>query len=118
MKRTPLKRRGKKTKEWDRIRRVLKGRFEDAGLTFCEFGYPQCMNDDGLTFCHYDKRRFLSPDELWIVALGCIRCHNRIEILKRENMKIEVLAAIGRRRLLGNYTGVNRWRMVHLNDQK
>lgn len=97
LKRTPLKRAGRKTKEWDHIRAVLKKRFRAAGITTCEIREPGCFGDNGLGFLHYDKRRFLTPAELWIVALGCAHCHDIYELKPRPEMKKAVLKIIAAR---------------------
>ncbi len=89
--------RGKKTREWDRVRAKLKIRFEAAGITRCEFGYDGCWRSNGLSFAHYDKRRFLSAAELEIAALACASCHPKLEILPRKVMKAEVCRVIRER---------------------
>lgn len=93
-----LKRAGRKTLEWQAIRRVLRNRFARAGITRCEIHVsPDCMNDNCLGFLHYDKRRFLTPEELWIVALGCAPCHDVYELLPRPEMKRRIQAIIAAR---------------------
>ncbi len=88
---------GKRTREWDRIRAKLKPRFEAAGITRCEFGYDGCWRFNGLSFAHFDKRRFLSTQELEIAALACASCHPKLEILPRKVMKAIVLRVIANR---------------------
>lgn len=95
--RTPLKRAGKKVKEWESIRRVLVKRFKAAGITECEVREPGCWSDNGLGFLHYDKRRFLTPAELWIVLLGCNHCHDIYELKPRPEMKKAVLKIVAAR---------------------
>lgn len=79
MKRSWIKRAGKKTKEWDAARKILKGKFQRARITTCELGYAKCMHDSFLSFAHAKKRRFLKPDELQEVILCCQPCHQIIE---------------------------------------
>lgn len=63
MKRTPFQRKvalrrvGKKTAEWDRVRAKLKPRFARAGIVRCEVMLPGCWRDNGLGFAHSKKRR-------------------------------------------------------------
>lgn len=93
--RTPLKRAGRKTKEWDRIRAVLKKRFKAAGIMSCEVGRPGCWRTESLGFAHMDKRRFLTEAELWIAILACSPvCHDWLEKLPRTKMKKAVLKII------------------------
>lgn len=89
-----MKRVGKRTAEWERVRAILKKRFADAGITRCELEIRGCWGDNGLGFCHVDKRRFLTPDELWIVVLGCNACHDKIERLPRYSMRAYIETVI------------------------
>jgi len=89
---------GKRTNEWTRRRAKLKVRFERAGITRCEVGYPGCQGDYGLSFAHYDKRRFLRGDQLDITVLACIfNCHKKLEAMPRTAMKCEVMRIISER---------------------
>lgn len=84
---TPMKRRGKKTLEWDKARAELKKEFMEMGVTTCEFRGRECMHNDGLTFAHRAKRRFITtPAELRRVALLCYVCHQAIEGLGHKPM--------------------------------
>ncbi len=88
IKRSPIKRSGKKTKEWDRVRAKLKIRFERAGITTCELGYEGCWRDNGLGFAHAVKRRFIAtPEELEITILACWVCHDVIECKSHIEMR-------------------------------
>lgn len=97
MKRTPLKRLGKKGLAWEKIRRDLKARFQRAGITTCELQWPACWNDNGLGFAHAKKRRNLKAGELSVVALLCNGCHEAIEILPEHEMERLVMAVIAGR---------------------
>jgi hypothetical protein len=84
----PLNRRGKKTREWESVRRELKKRFAAVGITTCEIRLPQCWRDYGLTFAHGMKRDNLRGDELRkLVVLGCIPCHTAAEGMKESDMR-------------------------------
>lgn len=94
MKRTPLKRIGKKGKAWNNTRRKLKTIFEQMGITFCE----KCGSDFGLSFAHSKKRRFiLDQSELEEVALLCIKCHSEIEVLPHSEMYSAISNIINKR---------------------
>ena len=86
---------GKRTRDWERRRAKLKVRFERVGITYCEFGYDGCSGESALSFAHPDKRRFLSGDQLDVVALACIfNCHKKLELMPRDKMKTEVMRVI------------------------
>ena len=80
MKRSPLKRLGKKGLAWEKVRRELKVKFQRAGITTCEIRGHGCWYDNGLGFAHAKKRRNLGPGELSVVALACCVCHDRIDV--------------------------------------
>jgi len=89
---------GKKTLEWERLKPKLKRAFEAAGITRCEFQYDGCWNDNALSFAHVDKRRYLKPDEITVVALACIfNCHAILERMPREQMRAAVENVIEKR---------------------
>lgn len=92
-----MKRRGKRTAEWENIRRKLKVRFERVGITTCEIKYPQCWRNDGLSFVHTRKRRFLKGKELERCALGCAACHTAVEGLPHAEMEAVVENIIANR---------------------
>lgn len=97
MKRTPLKRLGKKGHEWEKVRRQIKPKFERAGITTCELELPGCWFDNGLTFAHAKKRRNLGPGELSVVALACCHCHDHIEAMPESEMGRIVMETIAKR---------------------
>jgi len=88
---------GRRTRQWEKIRRALKIRFERVGITRYEFNMDGCWRDNGLSFAHADKRRFLSDDDLWVAALACASCHDKLERRPRATMRELVEAAIKRR---------------------
>lgn len=81
--RKPAFKKGPKTKQWDSDRAKLKVVFERAGITRCELQISSdCKRDDFLGFCHSKKRRFvLTQADREEVCLGCVVCHDAIEIL-------------------------------------
>lgn len=87
MKRTAMRRGGKKTAEWDAVKKELKQEFLDYGITHCELSYRNCTKDDFLTWAHGKKRRHLQPGELKnLIVLACQNCHQIIERLSESEM--------------------------------
>lgn len=93
----PMNRVGKRTQEWERVRRKLKVKFEAAGITTCEFEFQECWWNQALGFAHTDKRRYIGVNEMEEVALACNPCHAILELLPREQMKTEILSVIRNR---------------------
>ena len=94
-----LRKRGKKTKEWENIRRHLKVIFEEMGITYCELDTPHaCWHDIGLSFAHPRKRRNLSQDQLWHVALLCPIGHELVERLPEDQMAEVIYEIINNRK--------------------
>jgi hypothetical protein len=91
MKRTPLKRKGKKDAQWNRIRATVKPWFDSAGFTYCELGYPGCNIYYGDGFAHAKVRTFQNENDLHVVAYLCNICHNKIET-KDEAMEAIILS--------------------------
>lgn len=87
MKRSPMNKRGPKTKAWDSARADLKVEFAAIGITTCELHYEGCWIDNALGFAHAAKRRKLSKEDLAHVILACNPCHDRLEIKSPEEMK-------------------------------
>lgn len=89
-----MKRQGKKSRLWNATRAKLKIEFEGKGITFCEM----CKSRFGLSFAHRLKRRYIQSDEeLKVVALLCLRCHEQIEHTNPETMYLTVTAIIEKR---------------------
>lgn len=99
MKRSPLRKAGKKTKEWQAVwRHEVKPMLERAGITRCEFGYEGCWGGNGLTPAHSLKRRNITtPDQLKEVALACIVCHQLLDLMPEVLMTEKVKEAIANR---------------------
>lgn len=67
---------------WINERRTLKAEFFARGQTTCEGRFEGCMVNDGLTFAHSLKRRHITTKTLMRqVALLCVVCHQRIEVM-------------------------------------
>lgn len=78
-----MKRIGKKGAEWNRVRARLKKQFFNNNITFCEI----CGSSFGLSLAHRVKRRFITDDEeMFKVALICIKDHDAIERLPPNEM--------------------------------
>jgi len=101
-----MKRVGKKTAEWESVRRELVVEFSQKRIEQCEFRYEGCWQTQALSFAHAVKRVDLDPDaplgapeNIRTVALACIPvCHKRLdEEFSHEQMKNAVMAAIARR---------------------
>jgi hypothetical protein len=95
---------GKKTAQWNAIRRRLKVEFEERGITSCELRLPGCMPYFALSFAHAKKRRKLredapegDPENIRTVCVACGHCHPIIEQLKSETMCKLVMEAIEKR---------------------
>ena len=58
---------------------IIKQRFLDSGITFCEI----CGNTFGLTYMHRRKRRYYtsleSLSDMGEVVLACLSCHIKYE---------------------------------------
>lgn len=84
----PAKRlKNRKTAQWFSIRTALKVKFLKMGITTCEGNFELCTRDRFLGFAHAKKRRKLTEDELWEVALLCNNCHSQIEYAAPEVME-------------------------------
>jgi hypothetical protein len=68
-----------------------------TGLHYCEARLPGCWGRNWLSWAHHSKRRKLAVEELEIAALLCVPCHNRIEVMKPEEMKETILRIIAGR---------------------
>lgn len=98
MKKTALRRVGRKGAEWQAAWRELKPKLERAGVTRCEFRYEGCWNRNGLTPAHSLKRRNITtPEQLREVAIACFICHAKLELLHEPEMTKAVQQAIAAR---------------------
>lgn len=109
-KRYYLPRRGKKTNQWDKCKRLLDPAFNDIGLyNMCEIGpillmmgYEEEVEKHrhwfARAYAHGDKRNNLVGNEiLHLVARACQDCHDFIEY--RPDMREIVEKAIARRKV-------------------
>jgi hypothetical protein len=86
LRRTPLRRVGKKGKLNQKANRILAKEFK--GPQYCEATFPHdCTGSEQLTWAHNAKRRKLSTEDLTHAALICINAHNVIEVKSPEEMK-------------------------------
>ena len=90
-----MKRVGKKTREWDSIRKELKERFEKVGLTRCEL----CGSDWSLGFAHRKPRRYCDHDELYKTALLCQEHHQECDAKGHEIMFLTINTIIENRKV-------------------
>lgn len=85
---------GRKTKQWNNVRRTLKVEFERMGITRCEI----CGSSFGLSFGHSKKRRHIVGDEIREVILICVNpCHMKLEAMPEREMHRIVNDIISRR---------------------
>lgn len=82
VRRTKLKKVGKKGRESVRALRVFKKECARLGIDRCEVRGPHCTGTENLTWAHGRKRRELKPGELERFAIVC--CVNDHRILDEE----------------------------------
>jgi len=78
---------GDKVNEWTEARKEIKQQFQVWKIFKCELNYKGCWKDNALTFAHAEKRRKLTKEDLYKVALLCVPCHDQIEYLPAGEMK-------------------------------
>lgn len=101
---------GKKTKDWEAAKLILKPAFENVGITYCEVGSYLIQFEEHqakmeainhwffMTWAHGDKRDNLVGNELiTLVAFCCQGCHNYIE--PRADMREIIEAVIASRKV-------------------
>ena len=96
MKRSYIKRIGKKTKAWNNARAKLKNDFERMGIMECEIQFHDCWVNNALGFAHLVKRR--NVEDLREVVLACNPCHMVVESWKEAEMKEFLLNIIDERK--------------------
>ena len=79
--------RGRKTREWEKVRAQLKIRFERIGITACEIRLKQCWGDYALSFAHTKKRADMLPGDIEKAVLACAPCHTAVEGMKKDAMQ-------------------------------
>lgn len=96
MKRSRLRRKGKRGLAWDRTRAKLKVRFERAGLTRCEV----CGTDNALGFSHSKPRRMIATQaDLEEVALLCNADHHEADSHGHERQEQIIKYIISKREI-------------------
>lgn len=90
---------GKKTLEWEKVRKQLVVDFSKAGIKSCEAKLEGCWNQRALSFAHVDKRRNLEEGEIKKVILACIPCHQILERLGSVEMRKNIEAIIASRKV-------------------
>lgn len=93
-----MKKIGKKTAEWLKVKRDLLPKLEKHGITRCEIKLEGCLKDWALSLAHARKRRLLHKGELKVVAVACAYCHDKIEAMPHEDMHRIVMDAIKKRK--------------------
>jgi hypothetical protein len=93
----PMRRSGKKTAQWDRIRAKLKQECLERAICSCELRLKGCLGSMFLGFAHRKKRRFCDEAELHIACLACSSCHLQADSLPAVVMFDLVDTAIKRR---------------------
>lgn len=98
MKRSPMKRSGKKTKAWDRVRSKLKVEFQAKNITTCEVMFEGCTGGYNVSFAHARKRTKLREGEIRDCCIACQSCHRHLdEDLSHDDMYSTVMGIIERR---------------------
>jgi hypothetical protein len=92
----PMKKVGRRTRDWRSVWRWLKPKLEAAGRTSCEFGFIPHVCWGALDPCHSKKRRLMRGNDIFMVALGCRAIHNFLDLnCTHEQMELFVTEAIG-----------------------
>ena len=91
----PMKKAGRRTKDWRKVWRFLKDEFYKRGRTRCEFSFIPHECKGALDPCHSKKRRLMRGNDIYMVALGCRHIHDRLDLqMSHEEMEAAVLKAI------------------------
>ena len=98
LRRSPLKRNGRRTNDWRKVWRFLKAEFEKRNITYCEFGFIEHECGGFLTPAHSKKRRMMQGTDIYAVALSCVNFHRQLdEGMSHEQMEQIVMQAISNR---------------------
>lgn len=88
---------GARMKAWRAAWRFLKPRLEAAGRTGCEFRHVPHVCGGPLDPAHSKKRREMTGNDIYAVALSCRNFHQRLdEQMTHAEMESAVMAAINR----------------------
>lgn len=94
----PMKRIGRRTREWQSVWAWLRPRLEKAGRHCCEFDFISHECWGAIFPCHSKKRRNMEGDDIYIIALGCQQIARWLdEDLDHATMEQTVLKAIERK---------------------
>ena len=92
---------GKKTRNWENARVVLKKMFEAWEITRCEIKLEGCFNDDFLGFAHTERRNNLNQEDVRSpnkVVLACQSCHDKVDFrMDRKEAKLLLEGIIKKR---------------------
>ena len=78
---------GKKTRKRMAMNIRLKKRSIELGITTCEIKFSGCLKNWALTWAHSRKGRNIICDDHWMeAALACVHCHDKIELMKEQEM--------------------------------
>lgn len=90
---------GKRTLKRRAMNRRIDADLKARGIETCEIRIPGvCVRSILLSHAHSKKSRNIITDADWLeAALCCIPCHEKIELLKENEMGEIVRAAIARR---------------------
>jgi len=88
---------GRRTKTWREVWSWLKPRLERAGRAGCEFRsvlpHGECWGP--IDPCHSKKRAKMQGNDVYMIALGCRKIHDQLDLkLSHEQMEKVVLTAI------------------------
>jgi hypothetical protein len=87
LKRSRMKKNGRKSLDWMKVRRRLSAEFLARGIISCELKYEGCWGKGALSWAHGKKRRHLQGDELaTLLILSCTPCHQILERLPESEM--------------------------------
>lgn len=93
--RKPMKKVGRRTKDWRKAWRFLKAEFEKRGRIGCEFKFipHECFGP--LDPTHSKKRNKMKGNDIYAVAIGCRAVHNFLDLsCTHEQMELFVMHAI------------------------
>ena len=93
--RKPMKKVGRRTRDWRKAWRFLKPELEKRGRTGCEFTFipHECFGP--LDPAHSKKRNKMKGNDIYAVAMGCRAVHNFLDLMcSHEQMELFVMHAI------------------------
>lgn len=91
----PMKKVGRRTRDWRGAWGFLKAEFDKRGRTGCEFKFipHECWGP--LDPAHSKKRRMMRGNDIYMVAIGCRYIHNFLDYeCTHAHMELFVLHAI------------------------